>query len=159
MRVVVADTSPINYLVLIGKAALFLHLFERVIIPTEVYEELTSPHAPEPVRKWIAQHPFWLEVRETPDLQIIGADNLDRGERAAIKLALSLMADLLLMDDRKGATAAEYNGLQVTGTLGILDLAAEQGLAEFTDAARVLESTNFRRPAKLLEALLKKHQR
>ena len=50
---------------------------------------------------------------------------LDSGERSAISLALSLKADVILIDDRKGAAAARHKGFEVTGTLGILDLAAE----------------------------------
>ena len=44
-------------------------------------------------------------------------------------------ADLLLMDDRRGLRAAKQQGLRVTGTLGILDLAAQRGLAKFAQAA------------------------
>jgi predicted nucleic acid-binding protein len=37
-------------------------------------------------------------------------------------------ADLLLVDDRKGVYVARQQGLRVTATLGVLDLAAERGL-------------------------------
>lgn len=160
MQIVVADTSPLNYLVLIGKVDLFPLLFERIIIPREVYSELTSPHAPLPIQEWIEQRASWLEVQETPYCESGTAveANIDRGERAAITLALHLQADLVLMDDRKGAIAAERSGLAVTGTLGILDLAAERGFIDFRDAVRLLECTNFRRPTKLLDALLDKHR-
>ena len=48
MRIVVADTGPLNYLVLIGQVNLLPALFEKVIVPTVVYRELTSPRAPIP---------------------------------------------------------------------------------------------------------------
>jgi predicted nucleic acid-binding protein len=83
---------------------------------------------------------------------------IDPGERAAIQLAITLHADLLLMDDRKGVAAAESKGLLVTGTLGILDIAAERGLVDFTAAIRDLERTSFRRPTELLHSLLAKHE-
>ena len=73
-------------------------------------------------------------------------------------MAVSLSADLLLMDDRKGANAAQSKGLRVTGTLGILDLAAERGLADFARAVEKLRQTNFRVPQALLEALLEKRK-
>ena len=82
----------------------------------------------------------------------------DTGERAAIQLAVSLNADLLLMDDRKGVNAAQRKGLRVTGTLGILDLAAQRGLADFARAVNQLRQTNFRVPRDLLDALLEKHK-
>ena len=53
---------------------------------------------------------------------------LDSGERAAIVLAESISADLLLIDDRAGAILAQQRGLAVSGTLGVLDLASQAGL-------------------------------
>jgi predicted nucleic acid-binding protein len=41
---------------------------------------------------------------------------------------------------------AQGKGLRVTGTLGLLDLAAERGLIDFAEAIRSLERTSFRRP-------------
>ena len=61
------------------------------------------------------------------------------------------------MDDRKGVRAAKQRGLRVTGTLGVLDLAAGRGLVDFGLAIKKLERTNFRRPEALLDVLLKKH--
>ena len=61
------------------------------------------------------------------------------------------------MDDRAGVAAARRAGLLVTGTLGVLDLAAERGLINFESAIRKLEHTNFRRPKAVLSALLRKH--
>jgi len=65
---------------------------------------------------------------------------------------------MLLMDDRKGVNAAERKGLRVTGTLGILDLAAQRGVEEFAQAVERLRQTNFRVPQALLDELLEKHK-
>jgi predicted nucleic acid-binding protein len=62
------------------------------------------------------------------------------------------------MDDRKGVNAAQRKGLRVTGTPGILDLAAQRGLADFAQAVEQLRLTNFRFPHALLDALLEKHK-
>jgi predicted nucleic acid-binding protein len=43
---VVADTSPLNYLILIGEIELLPKLYESVAIPAEVLMELQSPGAP-----------------------------------------------------------------------------------------------------------------
>jgi predicted nucleic acid-binding protein len=79
------------------------------------------------------------------------------GETAAIALAEFLRADLLLIDERDGYGAAQRRGLSVTGTLGLLDLAAERGLIDFAHTIRSLKQTTFRRPEALLEILLEKH--
>ena len=70
----------------------------------------------------------------SPNVEDPALDSLDRGESVAIALGMRLKADLILIDDRKGAAAALSRGLQVTGTLGVLDLATERGLVDLPDA-------------------------
>lgn len=149
MRLVIADTGPLNYLILIGHIDLLPVLFEKVVLPDAVQGELASGKAPVVVRNWIANLPAWLEVRDAPLSQAEddSLEGIDAGERAAIQLAASLNADLLLMDDRKGVNAALRRGLRVTGTLAILDLAAQRGLADFAQAVGQLRQTSFRVPA------------
>jgi predicted nucleic acid-binding protein len=84
-------------------------------------------------------------------------EGLDEGETAAIALATSLRADLLLMDDRKGVIVARAKGLRVTGTLGVLDIAAQRGLVDFAQVISRLRRTTFRIPEALLDSLLRKH--
>jgi predicted nucleic acid-binding protein len=100
---VIADTGPINYLILIGHTEILPALFEKIVLPVAVQDELGSAKAPAVVRHWIERSPAWLEIDDTPpgqpdDPSLTG---IDAGERAAIQLALSLRADLLLMDDRR----------------------------------------------------------
>lgn len=83
-------------------------------------------------------------------------EGLDEGEAAAIALAISLTADLLLMDERKGVAAARGRGLRVTGTIGVLDLAAVRGLINFHEVVDRLRRTSFRAPEELLNSLIRK---
>jgi predicted nucleic acid-binding protein len=158
MRLVVADTSPIRYLVRIGQIDLLPRLFERIFLPSVVADELHHPSAPPAVRDWMQQPPGWLEVMPVGDIDDPALSALDSGERSAIALGLSLGADLILIDDRKGAVAALSKGLEVTGTLGVLDLAAERGLVDLVDAFDRLKRTNFRYRQELFDVLLKKHR-
>jgi len=64
VRIVIADTGPIHYLVLIGYADILPALFVKVIVPSVVLEELTHAETPPAVRSWMAQLPVWLEVRQ-----------------------------------------------------------------------------------------------
>lgn len=84
-----------------------------------------------------------------------GLDKLDAGERAAIALA-QIQADdvLLLIDEVRGRSAASQKGLAVTGTLGILDLAAEKRLLDLPSAIDRLRETNFHVAPVLLKRLL-----
>ena len=92
---VLADTSVLNYLILLDQLALLPTLYGRVIIPTVVLTvELPHPDAPAPVRAWVAQltvDPPWLE-RRTPTRQP-EADLLllEAGERDTILLAHNLL--------------------------------------------------------------------
>ena len=62
--IVVSDTSPLNYLVLIDLQHILPELFERILIPAAVREELQSAGAPEPIARFIATAPAWLEIRQ-----------------------------------------------------------------------------------------------
>jgi predicted nucleic acid-binding protein len=156
MRLVVADTGPINYLILIDAIGVLPKLFERIFIPVAVHKELIDSEAPEEVRAWILQAPAWLEVRANPELENGSPDEriLDEGERAAIALARVISADLILMDDRAGVAVAQQHGLVVTGTLGVLELAARRGMIDLASAFARLKSTNFRYPPQIIDALL-----
>jgi len=160
MRVVVADTSPLNYLTLIDAVDLLPRLFDRVFVPAAVYDELTDDGAPAVVRAWIAQAPPWLEVKPNPDSSSDDAVAmaLDDGERAAVELAGAIGADLILMDDRDGAAFARAKGFAVTGTLGVLDLAARRGLIDLPQAFARLKATSFHYRQGLLDALLARRQ-
>jgi predicted nucleic acid-binding protein len=157
MRLVVADTSPIRYLVRIGQIDLLPRLFERIFLPSVVADELRHPSAPAAVRDWMQRPQEWLEVLPVADLDDPALRALDEGERSAIALGLSLKADLILIDERKGAAVALSKGFEVAGTLGVLNLAAERGLIDLADAFDRLKRTNFRYRQELLDVLLKKH--
>jgi len=159
MRLVVADTGPLNYLVLTGDIELLPKLFGRVLAPQAVCDELADRDAPAEVRAWIAQTPTWLEVRQDPDIRPddAPAQKLDRGERAAVALALAVKADLVLMDDRDGATVARREGLVVIGTLGVLDLASRRAMIDLAETFTRLTATSFYYRQGLLDALLAQH--
>jgi len=115
VRLVIADTSPINYLVQISRIELLPRLFERVALPTTVQIELADPRAPMAVQTWIANPPAWLEIHVPPDSRHLAVEGLDEGETAANALAESLHADLLLIDEREGFRVAVRRGIRATG--------------------------------------------
>lgn len=152
---VISDTSPLNYLVLIGLQDTLPALFGQVLIPEAVRHELCSPAAPQPVKDFVHSWPSWLDCRSVsqvpPALQ-----NLDPGEQEAIALAQSVGASLVLLDEKKGRRVARDLGLSVSGTLGVLDLAARRGLMDLEDALKRLERTSFRTTQRLLRRIQEK---
>lgn len=152
---VVSNTSPLNYLTLVGLERLLPTLFGRVIIPLAVQEELKSPGAPVEVRDLLDRSRGWLEAMNAPSVSDPILAGLDPGEKEAIGLAVSMGADLILLDEARGRrAAAEHLGLTVTGTLGVLDRAARAGLIDATDAVDRLRKTSFRASPKLYQLLL-----
>ena len=125
--IAVSDTSQLNYLALIGEIELLPRIFTRVLIPPAVISELHHARTPPVVAAWAANLPSWVDV--VPPGQAIEEAALGRGEAEAIAVALQVCADVTLIDERKASTVARNHGLIVTGTLGVLDIAAEHPLA------------------------------
>jgi predicted nucleic acid-binding protein len=62
MTVVISDTSPINYLVLISEIGLLPALYGKVLIPDTVLAELLDAGSPPTVLAWATILPDWVEV-------------------------------------------------------------------------------------------------
>jgi len=152
--IVIADTTPLNYLVLLGQAELLPRLFGRVLIPPAVWEELSDPETPAAVKAWLAQAPSWLQVQvlgSPPDAQL---DYLDRGEQEAIALAQELQADRVLLDETEARQEAVRRKLPIIGTLGILRRAAQLDWIDLPSTLAHLQDTTFYVKSELLESLL-----
>jgi predicted nucleic acid-binding protein len=151
---VVADTTPVNYLILIGQADILAALYAQVVIPRAVAAELQHRKAPDVVRAWVARPPSWCAIREAqrqPDAALM---QLGAGEREAILLAEELDADAFLTDDLEGREEAMHRGIAVTGTLGILERAAQRDLLDLPAVLVRLQATTFFAPADIIAAML-----
>ena len=157
MSVIISNTTPINYLVLIDHIAVLHHLYARIIIPQAVFGELQDEGTPAKVKAWVASHPAWLEVRTvavSPDASLA---LLDIGEREAIRLAQELDADALIIDEPIGREAAKRQGLRVIGTLRVLYDAAAGGRCDLEQAYERLQHTTFRAHPDLYRTFLDMH--
>jgi predicted nucleic acid-binding protein len=154
MPPIVADTTPLNYLVLIEAIDVLPQLYGHILIPPTVLAELSVPQAPAQVSDWLAQAHPWLEVVPLRQLADSSLMHLDVGERDAIALAAELQASLLLMDERDGAEAARARNLKVIGTLGVLDIAAAHGWIDLPAMFDRLRQTTFRSPHRLMTTML-----
>ncbi len=70
MNLVIADTSPVHYLILIEQIALLPLLFEQIFIPATERDEMLDPQTPDTVRQWMVHPPAWLQVLPNPDPQM-----------------------------------------------------------------------------------------
>jgi hypothetical protein len=119
--IVVSDTSPLTALLTVGEANLLTQLFDEVVIPEAVRNELLRNHA---------RLPAWLRAASVQNTAQAGkyAQLVDAGEAEAIELALELHADRLLIDERKGRKLAIQEGVAVIGLLGVVLLARRKAL-------------------------------
>jgi predicted nucleic acid-binding protein len=152
--IVISDTSPINYLVLIDEIDLLPTLYETIIIPSAIFDELTAEASPEKVKIWLKNKPEWLLVKK-PSVKVTPETfRLDAGESEAIQIAKELNADLLIIDEKQGRRIAKAQGLKIIGLVGVLVVAAEKNLIEVDEIVAKLENTSFRF-AKTLKNLLR----
>jgi len=129
--IVVSDSSPLIALARVGRLSLLASLYERVMIPAEVRQEVTVAGGGLPGAKEV-RRAGWIEVvapRSPGDPFLEQACRaLGAGERGAILLAKTLPADLVLLDEWKARRVAQEAGLSVVGCLGVLEAGARKGL-------------------------------
>jgi predicted nucleic acid-binding protein len=152
--IVIADTTPLNYLVLIDQADLLPQLFGLVLIPPAVFDELKQPEASEQVRDWVANLPPWLQVQSVRSAPDPSLDHLDAGEREAITLAEEVKADQLLIDEVDARREAARRNLPFMGTPGVLRTAARLDLIDLPSALARLQQTTFYVDPELIRSLL-----
>jgi predicted nucleic acid-binding protein len=152
--VVVADTTPLNYLILIGHIDILVPLYGQVIIPQAVAAELQHPRAPARVRAWVAALPPWCSIRHAPGHPDPALMSLDAGEREALLLVQELGADAFLTDDLEGRKEGLQRGMPVTGTLGILERAALRDLIDPPTTITRLQATTFFPPSEIIAVML-----
>jgi predicted nucleic acid-binding protein len=158
--IAVSNTTPLRYLIAIQQELLLGQLFEKVVVPAAVHEELTDVKTPEHVRRRLLSLPAWYEVRKMPEIQASPFPvNLHRGEREAILLAETLRPDVILIDEQIGRTIALSRNLPVSGTLGILERADTMGLViDFPEVLKQLKTSGFYVADSLEQQLLRRHR-
>jgi predicted nucleic acid-binding protein len=152
--IVVADTSPLNYLILIRHIDILESLYKSVVIPAAVRDEMLHESTPAIVRAWAGDLPQWTKVSGPAPIGPALPRGLGAGEREAIAYARTHNADLLLIDEKLGRREAQRLGLQVIGTLGILQEAHERGLLDIHEAILRLQGTTFQIAPSLLKSAL-----
>ncbi len=152
--IVISDTSPLNYLILLDADHVLPKLFGQVIVPPQVLAEMQHVKSPQKTKAWATKPPAWLEVRAPQKFQVL--EGLDDAESAAIAIAQELHADRLLIDERDGNAVAIRLGLKTAGTLAVLELAASHSLLSLSVAIAALQNTSFHAPQQLYTEMLQR---
>lgn len=121
-------------------------LFGRVVVTDTIAEEFGLP-----LPGWVTvQAP--LDVRQLQILEL----SLNRGEASAIALALENTSCLLIIDELQGRKLAQQLRLTITGTLGIIVQAKQEGyIPAVKPLLDLISETNFRLSASLVGIILK----
>ena len=141
--IVVSDTTPLHYLILVDEVDLLPQLLGEILIPEIVYLELSAEKTPDKIKSYLKHKPDWLSIRQPTRVIDPQLMDIDPGEREAILLAEELSADGILIDDLEGRLIAIDRGLRVLGTLGLLEQAADAELVDFIDALDRIKAAGF----------------
>jgi hypothetical protein len=120
-RNIISDSSPLIAFHKKNELDLLKLLFNKLIIPQAVYDELTSGNNFKNQQKRLkkAIEEGWIIVKKLKEFKLPDL-NLGKGEKQAINLCLELKNSLLLIDEKKGSSIAKTFGINTLGTLGIL---------------------------------------
>lgn len=128
----VGDAGPLIHLSWIGKLGLLSQLFDELLIPVAVRDEVLRARPGTPGIRAVtkALEAGSLSVEPVVDSAAVEAlrASLDPGEAEAIILMHQTDADIILLDDRRARRLATERGLPVSGTLGILRTARDRDL-------------------------------
>ena len=156
--IIVSNTSPISNLAKVGHLNLLQQLYETVLIPSAVYEELLDEGAGEIVIRAV-KAAMWLKIQplQNPTVAIELIKLINLGEAEAIALALEVNATRLLIDERLGRKVAIEQGLRITGVLGVLLSAKKQGLIPVVKPVMndLIAQANFRVSSQLYAEVLR----
>lgn len=154
--VVISNSSPIIHLAKIGRLNLLERLYRCILVPEKVYLECTETVHYHKEVELIAQA-AWIKRHSIENGRLFNLlyTEIDAGEAEALVLALEQKADLLLLDDQEARSMARKLGLPVTGTLGMLLKAKNEGMINaFAEDLQKLQRSGFWLSQKLVNTLL-----
>ncbi len=129
MRKIISNTTPIITLLTISKLELLRDIYDKIIIPEGVYQEIEAGKNKNFYKDLSKIE--WIEIKSITDKEPLKyISDLDKGEAEVIVLANEIKADLVIIDENAGREYAKYFGLKLTGTIGILLKAKELGLID-----------------------------
>ena len=152
--IIFSNTTPFIALASVNRLDLLPALFDIIHVVDDVVDECAyGGFIVVPDLRQLS----WVKVvpsPTTPSASILL--ELDRGERFTISAAMALNADKVIIDEKIGRNVAEYLGLSVVGTLGILLQGKQEGLIQsFSEIVREMRERGIRYHPELVQRLAK----
>ncbi|MDR0453737.1 MAG: AroM family protein [Deferribacteraceae bacterium] len=125
-KIVIANSTPIIALLGVGALDILKALYNIIIIPEAVRDEVSIKNA------HILDDYSWIQIKAISNTAVKEAfiSVLHDGEVEVMLLAKELNADLVIIDDRLARRHAKYMVLTTTGTIGILLRAKSEGVID-----------------------------
>jgi predicted nucleic acid-binding protein len=137
-KIIIADSDALDRFIKTGNTHVLPSLYDRVVIPEQVYRELTREQTPREVREWTerqSRERTWLHVAKDPiDNPQVNSRGGGWGEKQAMALAHEYQKSeryqsvALLLEDRRVLPRARKENLDVTRGLFLLDEADKRRL-------------------------------
>ncbi len=146
MRKVISNTSCLIVLDNIGLFYVLRELYGNILVTEEVSHEFGKE-----LEDWVLNQ----KIRDEKYFKVINTF-IDKGEASAIVLALETDNSILIIDDLKGRKIAKNLGLSITGTLGVILKAKQQGLiSSLKEVLDAFKDQGFRISSGLEREILK----
>lgn len=131
MHKVIVNTTPLIALSHVGQLSVLKELYGEIIIPEAVYREL-SVKAESICKRTVDMSLDWIRVGKIQNqmAKSMYKTQLHDGEVEVMILSKEIGADVVIIDDANAKKHAKYLGLPVTGTLGVLIKAKQEGYIE-----------------------------
>jgi len=153
--VIIADSGPLIALARIGQLDLLSQLSSKVIIPPEIWNEVTIRGSTLPGAREVRSI-SWIKTR-APNPLLVNPLNIlvDLGEAEAIALGQEISDCILLLDDSQARKVAKRLNLRIVGTIGLLLRAKRMGLiGEIRPCIERLQSSGIYIRQGLIDAVL-----
>jgi len=150
--IVYSNTTPFIALASIDQLNLLPQLFGKVYVAEAVIAECAAGgRIVVPALKnlnWV------VSVADEHDISIPILFDLDQGEKQTLLLAKKNGSDKVIIDERIGRQVAEYMGLNIIGTLGVLVKAKALGLIpSFSKSVMAMQQQGIRYNQRLIARL------
>jgi predicted nucleic acid-binding protein len=145
LELVICDTSCLILFDKIKQLELLRRCYSDIYVTPEIAEEFSQ------------DLPDWITIRKATNQALQQTLNqiLDKGEASAIALTYDLSNTLLVLDDLKARRVAKSLNLKITGSLGILVKAKEQGhIEKLSPILKQVQQTDFRISEKIFSKIL-----
>ena len=139
---VISNSTPLIAFIKKNELSLLKNLFDEIIIPRAVYNEIINiPKGLNQEKKVLDEeiNKHWILIKDLKALKFPEL-NLGKGETEALNICLNLNNPLLLIDEKKSRNIAISLNIDILGTLGILAIMKKKGIK---NEQQLLENLDF----------------